>query len=77
MRRADRELTALITDFLEHRLTTWQWLRFQVHLGLCFECRVYLSQMRQTIRALGALPADDPPAELNAELLRRFRDWRG
>jgi anti-sigma factor RsiW len=71
-----RELTELITDYLEGRLGLGDRLRFQLHLGLCRHCRAYLRQMRATVSALGRLPGEGPPPEVEAELLRRFRGWK-
>jgi predicted anti-sigma-YlaC factor YlaD len=48
-----RELTELITDYLEDRRSFGQRLRFEMHLGLCGDCRAYLRQMKQTIATLG------------------------
>lgn len=70
-----KEVADLVTDFLEGRLTFMERLRFQMHLGLCFDCRAYLRQMKQTIRTLGKLPAEPIPPEVEEELLRRFRNW--
>lgn len=71
-----RELTELVTDYLEGRLSIGQRLRFEVHIGLCGDCRGYLRQMKQTIRALGRLPETPVPPEGLDELLQRFRDWK-
>ncbi|RMH07011.1 MAG: anti-sigma factor [Nitrospirae bacterium] len=71
-----KDLTELVTDYLEGNLSPWQRVRFQIHLGLCFGCRAYLRQMRQTIRTLGKLPPEPFPPEIREELLRRFRHWR-
>ncbi|HEY3353206.1 MAG TPA: zf-HC2 domain-containing protein [Polyangia bacterium] len=71
-----RELTQLITDYLDGRLGPWRWVSFQLHLGLCRDCRRYLRQMRLTVAALGAIPVDPPDAGTRDELLRRFRTWR-
>ncbi len=71
-----RQITGLVTDYLEGRLPLGQRLRFQVHLGMCRNCRWYLSQMKSTIRTLNWLrPASIP--EVPEEILRRFRDWGG
>ncbi len=70
-----KEITELVTDFLEGRLTLVQRLRFHFHVGMCRHCRAYLRQMKLTVRALGLLPAEPVPPELPAELLRRLRDW--
>jgi predicted anti-sigma-YlaC factor YlaD len=72
-----RSLTELITEYLDGRLTTRQWLAFQWHLGFCRDCRRYLRQMRHTVRVLGRMPAAAPSPEVLRELLARFRDWGG
>lgn len=71
-----REVTELLTDFVEGRMSWWDRLRFQLHLGMCRHCREYLRQMKITQRLLGSLPPQPPPPEVEAELLRRFRDWK-
>lgn len=78
-----RELTELVTDYLEGRLSFADRARFQLHLGLCRHCRAYLQQMRATIAVAGQVSApghvqvtaEAMPAEVRAELLHRFRDW--
>lgn len=71
-----RQLSELITDYLEGKLGFGERLRFQLHLGICRHCRAYLSQLEKTSAALGALPAEPPPPEVEAELLRRFQGWK-
>lgn len=71
------EATEAVTDYLEGRLGVVAWLRFQLHLGLCPGCRVYLLQMKQTVRALGRLPAGPAPADVRLRLLARWRNRRG
>lgn len=71
-----RELTELVTDYLENKLSFRDRVRFQLHLGLCAGCRRYLRQMRQTVRALGALPVEPIPPEIRDALLERFRSWK-
>lgn len=71
-----RELTELVTDYLEGQLSLGQRLRFQLHLGMCRHCRGYLKHMRNTIRMLGNLRRDAVPPQVPEELLRRFRDWK-
>ncbi len=70
-----KEVADLVTDYLEGRLTFMERVRFQMHLGLCLDCRAYLRQMKQMIRTLGKLPAEPIPPEVEEELLRRFRNW--
>jgi predicted anti-sigma-YlaC factor YlaD len=71
-----RDVTELVTDFIEGRMGWWNRLRFQLHLGMCRHCREYLRQVRSTVRMTGSLPSEPPPPEVEAELLRRFKTWR-
>jgi anti-sigma factor RsiW len=71
-----QELTELVTDYVEDRLSLMDRLRFRLHVGMCRHCRAYLEQMKQTIRTLGRLPADEIPPDVREELLAQFRDWR-
>lgn len=71
-----RELTELVTDYLERRMSLVQRLRFQAHLGMCRHCRAYINQMRKTIATLGQLPADPIEPEVRDELLDQFRNWK-
>jgi anti-sigma factor RsiW len=71
-----RELTELVTDYVEGRLSFLDRLRFQMHLGMCRHCRAYLRQFKQTIQALGKLPPESIPPEVQQALLERFRDWK-
>lgn len=71
-----REVTELITDYLEGKLSLWDRVRFHYHLGLCVDCRTHLRQMRQTIATLGRLPIEPIPQAVRDELLRRFRAWK-
>jgi predicted anti-sigma-YlaC factor YlaD len=71
-----KEVTEAITDYLEGNLSFVEWVRFQMHLGLCFGCRRYLRQMKLTIRTLGALPAEPLPPAVRDELIQRFRTWK-
>lgn len=67
------EFVEMVTDYLEGSMTFWGRVRFHLHLGLCFGCRVHLKQMRQTIQVLGQLPQEPVPPAVRDELLRRFR----
>jgi hypothetical protein len=70
-----QEITELVTDYLERRLSLRDRLRFRWHLGLCRFCRAFLRQMRTTIRIVGRLPDEPLPAAVETELLRRFRGF--
>ena len=71
-----KQVSEAVTDYLEGALTFFDRLRFQMHLGMCFACRNYLRQMKQTIRTLGKLPAEPIPSKVRDELLERFKDWK-
>ncbi|OFW15450.1 MAG: anti-sigma factor [Acidobacteria bacterium RIFCSPLOWO2_12_FULL_67_14] len=71
-----RELTEVITDYLEGRMSFMDRVRFRVHIGMCRGCRAYLDQMKQTIRTIGRLPPEDMPPDVQAQLLERFREWK-
>ena len=69
-----QEFTEAVTDYLEGSLTFLRWIRFQMHLGMCIDCRAYLRQMKQTVQTLGKLPDEPIPPAVREELLRRFRN---
>jgi anti-sigma factor RsiW len=71
-----QDITALVSDYLEGRLTFGQRVRFQLHLGICRGCRRYLAQMKQTVQLLGKMPDEPPPADVQAQLLAQFRTWK-
>src|SRR5215475_12212111 len=51
-----KELTELITDYLEERLSQTDRIRFEQHLSGCSGCVAYVDQMRMTIQAVGSKP---------------------
>jgi len=63
-----RTTTDLVTTYLERRLSWREWLQFQAHLGMCRHCRLYLRQMRLTVRSMGDLPLE-PPLEPSPDRL--------
>jgi len=70
-----QQLTELMTDYAEGRLGLPDRLRFELHLGLCRDCREYLRQLKLTARTAGLLPAPELPRALEEELQRRFQGW--
>lgn len=56
-----RDMSELVTDYLEHALPPRAWLGARWHLVLCGACRVYFAQMRETVGLLGRLPHQTPP----------------
>ena len=71
-----REITGLVTSYVEGQMPFMQRLQFRLHIGMCKHCRAYLRQMRTTLKLTGALPADPMPAEVRDELARRLKDLR-
>lgn len=71
-----KEVTELVTDYLEGRMGLADRMRFQMHVGMCKHCRAYLRQMKVTIAALGKMPDDVAmPEDVQSELRKRFADW--
>ena len=71
-----QEMVELVTDYLEGRLDDASRERFEAHVAECEACTMYIEQMRQTIVALGRIPAETVSPEAEQELLAAFRDWR-
>ena len=71
-----KELTELITDYLEERLPQTERVRLEQHLSVCPGCVTYLDQMRLTIKALGAKPRVEIPKAIESDLLLAFRRWK-
>lgn len=68
-----QQLTEVVTEYMEGRMSLWRRLEFQLHLGMCGHCRAYLHQMRTTVRTLGKLPQEKMPDAVKAELLARLQ----
>jgi anti-sigma factor RsiW len=80
MRRGDgemtcRELVELITAWLDDALPPVDRALFDAHLVDCPYCRTYLTQMRETVHALGRLTEETIDPAARDELLMRFHDW--
>jgi len=71
-----KEVTELVTDYLEGRMKLADRLRFQMHLGMCKRCRAYVRQLKATVAALGDLPEDSMPDDVRDEMRKRFADWK-
>lgn len=71
-----QQLTEIVTDYLEGRMSLGDRLRFQMHIGMCKHCRAYLRQMKLTIETIGKLPEDPIPVEVRDALRARFNRWK-
>ncbi|HEX9289399.1 MAG TPA: zf-HC2 domain-containing protein [Anaeromyxobacteraceae bacterium] len=71
-----KELVELVTDYAEDRLPPSVRTRLEMHLSYCAPCRVYLAQMRETVRLAGRLSEETLPPGSKEQLLRAFRGWK-
>jgi anti-sigma factor ChrR (cupin superfamily) len=71
-----KEITELVTEYAEGGLSFMDRIRFQMHIGMCRNCRRYVRQVKATVGALGLLPPPEMTSELEDELLRRFESWK-
>ncbi len=68
-----RDVSELVTDYLERRLPVTGWLGLRWHLLQCDACRRYLAQMRQTVRLLADNAFPPPRADIEDSVLRAAR----
>lgn len=68
-----KELVELVTDYFEDALPAAERARVDEHLEGCPFCRIYLEQMRATVRTLGRLPEAAVSPEALTALLEVFR----
>ena len=71
-----QQLTEIVSDYVERRMSLWERLRIQMHLGMCGSCRAYLRQVKITVRTVGEMPKEPIPEDIRAELMDRFRGLR-
>jgi anti-sigma factor RsiW len=71
-----KDLVELVTDYFEGALSSADRDRFDLHIAKCDGCKIYLEQMRATIRTLGSLKEDFIIPRAKEELLKAFRDWK-
>ncbi len=72
-----RELVALVTEYLDGTMAHAERIRFERHVAVCPPCRAHLEQMRETIRASGAVTEESISPEARDALLDAFADWTG
>ncbi len=71
-----KEITELVTDYVEGNLSFADRIRFRMHVAMCRNCRRYVRQLKATAAAMGKLTPPELPPELEDELLRRFESWK-
>lgn len=70
------ELVELVTNYLEGALSSADQLRFELHIGKCEWCKLYIDQIRLTIKAAGKLAEESIDPRAKEELLAVFRNWK-
>lgn len=68
-----RDMSEVVTDYLERRLKLTGWLAVRWHLLECNACRRYVGQMRQTIRLLAESAFPPPGTDTEDSVLRAAR----
>ena len=71
-----RDAVALMTDYIEGRLSATDIARLEGHLAGCPHCTEYLAQIRITIDALGYVTPQDLSDEAVNDLVDLYRNWR-
>ena len=71
-----KELTEVLTDYLEGTMSPEDRARFDAHLEICDGCVTYVDQMRQVIRTVRELRPDDVEETAPDDLLDAFRAWK-
>ena len=72
-----QEVVGLASEYLEGAMTPAQMAAFEMHLNFCDGCFRLLDQVRTTAGMARALPEEEIPDEIRAQLLRAFNDWKG
>jgi anti-sigma factor RsiW len=71
-----KELVELVSDYFDDKLPADVRTRFEMHLSYCAPCRVYLAQMRETVKLAGRLAEESVPAGSKEALLKAFHGWK-
>jgi len=67
-----RDISELLTDYLEGKMSLGERMRFQMHVAVCPPCKRYLQQMKLTVQTLGEVPPLDIPSDVEGELMACF-----
>jgi anti-sigma factor RsiW len=71
-----KELTEVLTDYLEGTMSLEDRATLEAHLVLCEGCAIYVEQMRQVISTVRELREDEVEATAPDSLLEAFRAWK-
>lgn len=67
-----REVTELVTDYVEGRLRLRDRLAMVMHLGMCPRCRLYVRQVRAVVAAMPSVTVPPAPDDVVASLSSLF-----
>jgi hypothetical protein len=70
-----RELTELVTDYLERALPGRERIRVEQHLIVCTACSRFVEQMRATIDLAATVELDELGPETRRALLASLEPW--
>lgn len=73
---ACQELVELVTEYLEGTLPERDRARLDAHLSACEACTMYVEQMRDTLRIMGAIEPEQVSDAAYAELSAVFAAWK-
>ena len=73
---ADALQLVIFPAFVEGALSPADRQRFDLHIGKCNWCKLYIDQIRLTIKAAGKLTEDSLEPRVKEELLAVFRGWK-
>ena len=71
-----KELTEVLTDYIEGVMPLEDRARFEAHLAICDGCATYVDHMRQVIATVHELRPHDVEATAPDALLEAFRAWK-
>lgn len=71
-----RNAVALMTNFIEGRLSSNDERRLTEHLAACPHCSEYLAQLRVTIKVAGEATPDDLSDDALDAFVDIYRQWR-
>jgi len=73
---ACQELVELVTEYLEGTLSAADTARLDAHLSACEACTMYVEQMRDTLRIMGAIEPEQVSDAAYTELAGVFAVWK-
>jgi predicted anti-sigma-YlaC factor YlaD len=71
-----QELVELVTDYLEGTLPARDQARLDAHLSACEACTMYIEQMKETLRIMGAIEPEQVSDAAYSELSAVFAAWK-